>query len=74
MGSLTSQIDKKINYNKQYRSTGRKIDDPELLEAIRLTIINNMIEYHPVHILLSSLVFLSSCNCDIILKKVLKEW
>ncbi|KAJ3698451.1 hypothetical protein LUZ61_002156 [Rhynchospora tenuis] len=28
-------------------STGRKIDDPELLEAIRLTIINNMIEYHP---------------------------
>ncbi|RWW67363.1 hypothetical protein BHE74_00025199 [Ensete ventricosum] len=30
------------------RSTGRKIEDPELLEAIRLTIINNMIEYHPV--------------------------
>ncbi|GJN09683.1 hypothetical protein PR202_ga27711 [Eleusine coracana subsp. coracana] len=28
-------------------STGRKIDDPELLEAIRLTIINNMIQYHP---------------------------
>ncbi|XP_066385422.1 ACT domain-containing protein DS12, chloroplastic-like [Miscanthus floridulus] len=28
-------------------STGRKIDDPELLEAIRLTIINNMIVYHP---------------------------
>jgi hypothetical protein len=28
--------------------TGRKVDDPELLEAIRLTIINNMIEYHPV--------------------------
>ncbi|KAJ3693394.1 hypothetical protein LUZ60_008874 [Juncus effusus] len=28
-------------------STGRKIDDPELLEAIRLTIINNMLEYHP---------------------------
>ncbi|URD98763.1 protein DS12 from 2D-PAGE of leaf, chloroplastic [Musa troglodytarum] len=28
-------------------STGRKIEDPELLEAIRLTIINNMIEYHP---------------------------
>jgi UTP:GlnB (protein PII) uridylyltransferase len=30
-----------------YRSTGRKIDDPELLEAVRLTIINNMIQYHP---------------------------
>ncbi|KAM0923636.1 hypothetical protein ACQ4PT_005379 [Festuca glaucescens] len=28
-------------------STGRKIDDPELLEAVRLTIINNMLEYHP---------------------------
>jgi UTP:GlnB (protein PII) uridylyltransferase len=28
-------------------STGRKIDNPELLEAIRLTIINNMIQYHP---------------------------
>ncbi|XP_051147956.1 ACT domain-containing protein DS12, chloroplastic [Andrographis paniculata] len=28
-------------------STGRKVDEPELLEAIRLTIINNMIEYHP---------------------------
>eukprot|EP00250_Pteridium_aquilinum_P000015 c10022_g1_i1 orf=325-1209(+) len=27
--------------------TGRKIEDPEMLEAIRLTIINNMIEYHP---------------------------
>ncbi|KAF8654983.1 hypothetical protein HU200_012022 [Digitaria exilis] len=28
-------------------SNGRKIDDPELLEAVRLTIINNMIQYHP---------------------------
>lgn len=28
-------------------STGRKIDEPELLEAIRLTIINNMLQYHP---------------------------
>ncbi|KAH6768542.1 uridylyltransferase-like protein [Perilla frutescens var. frutescens] len=28
-------------------STGRKVDDPELLEAIRLTIINNLLEYHP---------------------------
>ncbi|KAF7101618.1 hypothetical protein CFC21_102896 [Triticum aestivum] len=31
-------------------STGRKIDDPELLEAVRLTIINNMLEYHPVDV------------------------
>ncbi|THU62996.1 hypothetical protein C4D60_Mb01t11050 [Musa balbisiana] len=29
------------------RYTGRKIDDPELLETIRLTIINNMLQYHP---------------------------
>ncbi|XP_004507070.1 ACT domain-containing protein ACR11-like [Cicer arietinum] len=27
--------------------TGRKVEDPELLEAIRLTIINNLIQYHP---------------------------
>nr|AFK44005.1 unknown [Medicago truncatula] len=27
--------------------TGRKVEDPELLEAIRLTILNNMITYHP---------------------------
>lgn len=30
--------------------TGRKVEDPELLEAIRLTIINNLIEYHPVFV------------------------
>lgn len=29
-------------------STGRKVEDPELLEAIRLTIINNLMEFHPV--------------------------
>ncbi|KAJ9567871.1 hypothetical protein OSB04_003837 [Centaurea solstitialis] len=29
-------------------STGRKVEDPELLEAIRLTIISNLLEYHPV--------------------------
>ncbi|KAI8021163.1 ACT domain-containing protein ACR11, partial [Camellia lanceoleosa] len=28
-------------------NTGRKVDDPELLEAIRLTIINNLLEYPP---------------------------
>lgn len=28
-------------------SDGRKIEDPEMLEAIRLTIINNLLEYHP---------------------------
>ncbi|TXG75457.1 hypothetical protein E1A91_1Z013400v1 [Gossypium mustelinum] len=28
-------------------STGRKVEEPELLEAIRLTIINNLLEFHP---------------------------
>ncbi|XVF26193.1 hypothetical protein REPUB_Repub13aG0278000 [Reevesia pubescens] len=28
-------------------NTGRKVEDPELLEAIRLTIINNLLEFHP---------------------------
>ncbi|KAL2338218.1 hypothetical protein Fmac_012664 [Flemingia macrophylla] len=27
--------------------TGRKVEEPELLEAIRLTIINNLLQYHP---------------------------
>lgn len=26
---------------------GRKVEDPELLEAIRLTVINNLLEFHP---------------------------
>lgn len=29
------------------RGDGRKIEDPEMLETIRLTIISNMLEYHP---------------------------
>jgi hypothetical protein len=35
-------------YELFFSSTGRKVDDPELLEAIRLTIINNLLQYHPV--------------------------
>ncbi|KAI4385771.1 hypothetical protein MLD38_003764 [Melastoma candidum] len=27
--------------------TGRKVEDPDLLERIRLTIINNLLQYHP---------------------------
>lgn len=30
------------------RATGRKVEDPDLLEGIRLTIINNLLKYHPV--------------------------
>ncbi|XP_073316661.1 ACT domain-containing protein ACR12-like isoform X2 [Primulina huaijiensis] len=28
-------------------STGRKVEDPDVLERIRLTIINNLLKYHP---------------------------
>jgi hypothetical protein len=29
-------------------SSGRKVEDPDMLERIRLTIINNLLKYHPV--------------------------
>jgi hypothetical protein len=29
-------------------SSGRKVEDPDMLERIRLTIINNLLQYHPV--------------------------
>jgi len=29
------------------QTTGRKVEDPDLLERIRLTIINNLLKYHP---------------------------
>lgn len=29
------------------RATGRKVEDPDLLERIRLTTINNLLKYHP---------------------------
>ncbi|WVZ88373.1 hypothetical protein U9M48_034901 [Paspalum notatum var. saurae] len=30
-----------------YVSSGRKVEDPDMLERIRLTIINNLLQYHP---------------------------
>lgn len=30
-----------------HMSSGRKVEDPDLLERIRLTIINNLLKYHP---------------------------
>ncbi|KAL5056791.1 hypothetical protein RYX36_028395 [Vicia faba] len=54
--------------------TGRKVEDPELLEAIRLTILNNMITYHPVQILLKHSKLLGPCALNLhVLKLVLKE-
>ncbi|XP_042043189.1 ACT domain-containing protein ACR12-like [Salvia splendens] len=29
------------------RASGRKVEDPDLLEGIRLTILNNLLKYHP---------------------------
>ncbi|CAI8586028.1 unnamed protein product [Vicia faba] len=43
-------LDSSGKHNKFFitkADTGRKVKDPELLEAIRLTIINNLIQYHP---------------------------
>ncbi|CAI8601414.1 unnamed protein product [Vicia faba] len=43
-------LDSSGKHNKFFitkADTGRKVEDPELLEAIRLTIINNLIQYHP---------------------------
>jgi len=37
-----------INFLFHTRDTGRKVEDPDLLEQIRLTIINNLLKYHPV--------------------------
>ncbi|KAL5057059.1 hypothetical protein RYX36_028663 [Vicia faba] len=44
-------LDSSSKHNKFFitkADTGRKVEDPELLEAIRLTIINNLIQYHPI--------------------------
>lgn len=43
-------LDSSGKHNKlciTHASTGRKVEEPELLEAIRLTIINNLMEFHP---------------------------
>ena len=34
-----------------FRDSGRKVEDPDMLERIRLTIINNLLKYHPVCVL-----------------------
>lgn len=43
-------LDSSGKHNKFFitkTSTGRKVEDPEMLEAIRLAIINNLLQYHP---------------------------
>lgn len=38
---------KQTKFSITKRDTGRKVEDPDLLEQIRLTIINNLLKYHP---------------------------
>ncbi|XP_075646146.1 ACT domain-containing protein ACR12 [Castanea sativa] len=38
---------KKTKFFIKRLDTGRKVEDPDMLERIRLTIINNLLEYHP---------------------------
>lgn len=49
------------------RDSGRKVEDPDLLESIRLTIINNLLKYHPVCILnnLTHIDYLSFILSDV---------
>ncbi|OWM81897.1 hypothetical protein CDL15_Pgr007935 [Punica granatum] len=44
--------------------TGRKVEEPELLEAIRLTIINNLLQYHPVDIDIATHISVSDDGPD----------
>ncbi|XP_021908569.1 ACT domain-containing protein ACR12-like [Carica papaya] len=40
--------------------SGRKVEDPDMLERIRLTVINNLLKYHPVCVLTKYLSLLPS--------------
>ncbi|KAK1288511.1 hypothetical protein QJS10_CPB19g00382 [Acorus calamus] len=45
VSTVDSVVQTKFFLTRQ--DTGRKIEDPDLLERIRLTIINNLLKYHP---------------------------
>ncbi|KAG5556978.1 hypothetical protein RHGRI_007282 [Rhododendron griersonianum] len=47
-GTVTTEgSEKKTKFFITRLATGRKVEDPDLLERIRLTIINNLLKYHP---------------------------
>ncbi|KAL6586290.1 ACT domain-containing protein acr12 [Orobanche minor] len=47
-GTVTTEnLITQTNFFITRRSTGRKVGDPDILERIRLTIINNLLKYHP---------------------------
>lgn len=43
----TDELQAKNKFYITRADTGNKVENPELLEAIRLTIINNLLKYHP---------------------------
>ncbi|KAF7132627.1 hypothetical protein RHSIM_Rhsim09G0142300 [Rhododendron simsii] len=43
----TERSTKRTKFFITVLATGRKVEDPDLLEKIRLTIINNLLKYHP---------------------------
>ncbi|KAF4367937.1 hypothetical protein F8388_002548 [Cannabis sativa] len=44
---LLSYLNIKLDSMKYTRDNGRKVEDPDMLEMIRLTVINNLLKYHP---------------------------
>ncbi|PSR92953.1 ACT domain-containing protein [Actinidia chinensis var. chinensis] len=47
-GTVTTEgSEKQTKFFITRLATGRKVEDPDLLERIRLTIINNLLKYHP---------------------------
>lgn len=38
----------KVSFCSYVSDSGRKVEDPDMLEMIRLTIIDNLLKYHPV--------------------------
>ncbi|ESQ40381.1 hypothetical protein EUTSA_v10014331mg [Eutrema salsugineum] len=47
-GTVTTEGSvKQTKFSITKLDTGRKVEDPDLLEQIRLTIINNLLKYHP---------------------------
>lgn len=60
------------------RDTGRKVENPDMLERIRLTIINNLLQYHPVSMLyeysfLSFLIWLFYMRSFLVFRNFCKQ-
>lgn len=62
-----SVIKAEFLFTQLYGTSGRKVEDPDLVENIRLTIISNLLKYHPVCIplILQKLLYVYSYNINI---------